>query len=383
MHQIHPSPHPLPNAQALTALYALALVKTQTLIDEQGYISCPYPFALQRAFNLGAACNSVTPYATWPTDLDQLMAYARQPLNTWAGDMSWDTEGAWQHSCLLEGAEISSDCRHLAHQVEHPALELEENSGFQLLMHICHNRPDGQKIYQTWRRLVIEKPVLPSYTAVLADPLLATIERIDELVQAFYQPVSAAFALNGQLPLCSVSGTVLRKLPAQGTRLSKQAADSVFHTEYRAPEAVRRARAGLCDYQPYHPALIQLRRAFRTYWCFPGKTELYLQQRLALNGWHTVLWPDFDRIDLLATSPNGRSYALEVKDYISPGRLAKRFDDFKEFAQSHTCYLVVPDHLTDIDLNFKARFNAFRAACGKQPVQLLTASQLLATLGQP
>ncbi len=196
------------------------------------------------------------------------------------------------------------------------------------------------------------------------------MERLDEIVDAFYQPVPEAMAANGLLPTCTVTGTVLRR---EGTG---------FHTESRDPEAVRHARAGVRRDVRWRPGTMQLRRPFRHFWCLPGKTELAFADRLAAAGWTCTLWPDLDRVDLVALSPDGkRRIAVDVKDYLSPGNLAKQFGGFKEYASGHDCYLVVPDYMPEVSRGYVRRFEAIRAAHARAKVALRTTSELLAELG--
>src|SRR3546814_11297747 len=86
----------------------------------------------------------------------------------------------------------------------------------------------------------------------------------------------------------------------------------------------------------YRNGMLYLRRAFRNFWCLPGLAELELARRLVALGWSTTLWPKLDRVDLVATSPDGnRRIAVDVKDYFSPARLAVRFTGFKEYQADH------------------------------------------------
>ncbi|KAF0225746.1 MAG: hypothetical protein FD176_193 [Rhodospirillaceae bacterium] len=356
--------------RTLVAMFASALVKVQAQIDEKGFLSSPYPAELRRAFDLGAARNFTTKSTSWPTDLDRLMALAKEPMFRWVPSMSWDKADEFFAARLVEDGEISTDCRKLAVDSGNPEREIEENIGYEMLIGICRDRLDGEDLYRIWRRTVIENPVIAGYAAIIANPGLADIERVDEIVEAFYQRIPDAIAVNGQLPICTISGTILRRVGEDGgvTR---------FHTECRDPEAIRRANAGVHDTRRYRPGMMQLRRAFRTYWCLPGRAELELEWRFREKGWQTTLWPNLDRVDLVATSASGRRLAIDVKDYLSPNALAARFNGFKEFAADHECYLVVPDYIPEVDGRFEARFEAFRASLGKTKVALQTVSGLI------
>ena len=84
----------------------------------------------------------------------------------------------------------------------------------------------------------------------------------------------------------------------------------------------------------------------------------------------------------LATSPDGRRrIAVDVKDYVSASRLAVRFAGFREYERDHECFLVVPDHVLQLDQRFEERFEAVRAANSRAEVKLRTVSALVDELG--
>lgn len=362
---------PDPKSHTLITLYASALLKIQAQIDNDGLITAPYVAELNRAFNMAAALNVAHKTNQWPTDLQALLHAAQQPFYAWVPDRSWDSADDFFATRLIVGDEISNDCRSLARHEQHLEQELEENNGYALLMSLCHERADGEALYRTWRRWVIENPLLVNFAALLQNPTLANAGRIEELVYTFYQPIPAALSLKGQLAVCSISGTLLRPMVEPGQPLR-------FHTECRQPEAIRRAHAGTHRALRYVTGLRQLSRAFRTYWHFPGRAELDLEQQLRARGWQTTLWPRFDRVDLVAVAPSGRRLAIDVKDYLVPSTLAARFQGFKEFAATHECYVVIPDYLVETEPHFAERFANCRAALGKNAVTLRTLSQLLA-----
>jgi hypothetical protein len=330
-----------------------------------------YPSVLQRAFDIGSARNFDAGSPCWPTNLAALMSLAERPLFEWVGDLSWDPEGDLTAGILIADGEITKLCIELAMPGQDPELEMVEQAGFGLLRTACLSRPDGQDVYVAFRKMVVERPVLTGLaSSFFADPLLASVERIDEIIAAFYQRVPEALTVAGELPICSVSGTVLRR---QGR---------AFRTECRNPEAVRRARAGEINRLQWRPGMMHLRRPFRLYWCLPGKSELALAAHLDRAGWNCALWPGLDRVDLAASSQgNGRRIAVDVKDYLSPENLAARFDGFKEYAKNHECFLVVPDHVLEVAPGYERRFEAVRAAHGKMPVALRTLSAFLDELG--
>ena len=363
----HSETKPVLNDRQMVTLFACGLRDVQKQIDDYGWLQDGYPPTLQRCFDLAAARNALNPGAQWPTDFGALSRMAQLSIYDWGIDVSWDPDGEFAGATLLENGEITRACIDLGVHGKDPEAEVIEHEGYELLKSICQDHRDGQAIYVSFRRMVIEQPVLPSWTStVLMDPVLAGIERIDEVVEVFYQRVPESMVIHGAIPTCCVSGTILRR------------ASSGFHTECRDPEAISRAKSSEYRAVKWRPGTVHLRRPFRVYWCLPGLTELQLTGKLRAAGWMCELWPGLDRIDIEAISESSsRRIAIDVKDHLSPENLAARFDGFKEYASSHECYLIVPDYMPDITRGFERRFEAFRAARAKAPVRLRTVSALL------
>ena len=361
----------VPNDEQIVKFIARGLVDLQEEIDTHGWIKNGYPPVLQRAFDLASARSALYDDQQWPSDLAALTSKAQQPLYSWGIDLSWDPEGDFTTSSLVADGEITQECIDLAAPGRDPETELVENTGYRLLMDVCCNREDGQNIYTAFRRCVVTQPVLSNWTATLTRvSILNSVEGMHEIFAAFYQRVPEAIAIGKSLPICKVSRTILRK-QRQG-----------FHTECRDPEAIYLASIGDHDDLHWRPTAIQLRRAFRLYWCLPGLTEIALADQLVAAGWNCELWPDFDMVDLVATSPNGdHRIAVDVKDYLSSTSLAARFTGFKSYSKSHDCYLVVPDYLPNVNSDYQRRFHAVRQARGGIPVSLYTLSALLSKLG--
>lgn len=361
---------PALSTRDMLALFARGLVELQEMIDADGWIKSGYPPTLQRSFDLASARRVLDRDSAWPTDLGALTALAAKPLFEWKIDLSWDPEGDYTAALLIDDGEVTPACRDLAAPGRDPETELTENAGYRLLLDICQNRMDGQEVYATFRRSIIANPVLSSWTETLSTaPLLTTVESIGDIIAAFYQRAPEALAIDGALPLCRVSRTILRRQR------------NGFHTEHRDPKAIRLARKGDYDIIKWKPGTLQLRRAFRHYWALPGLTELELTDRLKDAGWDCQLWPKFDQVDLIAVSPDGeRRIAVDVKDYLSPARLATNFTGFKSFSATHECFLVVPDYRSASASEYERRFHAIREARGATPATLTTASQLLRML---
>jgi hypothetical protein len=356
----------------MVALYARALLEVQDELDHRGSLRHGYPETLRRAFDLAAALNTGEGSENWPVELGQLVARARQPIYRWLPDLSWDPGGEFTAARLIENGAVSADCFELAARGRNPEAELHENSGYERLRSIALSRADGEDFYRAWRRMVIERPVIQELRHELDSNRILLDREAPGLLDRFYQPVPQSLAVLGTLRICKISGTILRPLDAGG---------KMYETDCRDPKAVKLAVSGSHDVIEFTPATRQLIRPFRLYWCLPGRAELELAHKLAKASWSCRLWPALDKVDLEATSRDGRrKIAIDVKDYLSPKALAKRFEGFKEFSRDHECFLVVPDYVRKITKDFERRFEAWRSSWNKVQVKLRTVSSLLKEL---
>jgi restriction endonuclease in pPIWI_RE module len=361
----------------MARLIAVAVVRLRTVLDAYGWLKPPYEPDIQRCLDLCAARNIAEGAERWPSSVAALIRVASLPLDAWMADTAaWDPYATFTAEPLLDGQQTTTTCRELAAEVEghSPEDELIETRGFGDFRTACASQRDGQASYALWRRFVIEHPVNEGLGRVLvAMPELGNVVGVEQAFQTFYEPLPAAYAgEDGMVPICRVSGTVLRR--GHG--------GVAYETESRDPEAVRLARAGECDRRRWSQNLRMLKRPFRSFWSLPGKSEVALMDRLVKLGWSMEPWPDLDRVDLVATSPDGaRRVAADVKDFASATLLAARFDGFKGYERTHECYLVVPDARLAADRTYASVFANLRTSLGKKAVALRSVSRLATELG--
>ena len=369
-----PSNVPVWDDRNMARLMALAVIKLRQALDAENWLKPPYPPEVQRFLDLCAARNVMEGGDAWPADVGALVKRAGQRLSAWMQDTdAWDEDGVFTEEPLLDGEQPTPTCRELAGDIEgrSPEDELVEARGFTDFRLACATHRDGVASYATWRRFVVERPVVTRFIDELVrSPALASVPDVQEAFGSFYEAVPAALAEKGRVPTCRVSGTILRR------------DGRAFLTESHVPEAVRLARDGTCDFVTWTPSLRTLRRPFRTFWCLPGKAEVRLMDDLAAAGWVVQAWPDLDAVDVAATSPDGtRKVAIDVKDYASPALLAARFEGFKGYERTHECFLAVADARLAADRTYAATFANLRSSFGKKPVTLRSVSRLVRELG--
>lgn len=379
------APYVLMHERDLLSNLVQGLMIIQDQIDEQGYPTYPYPDTLHRAFDIGAAkklekfhsgINEKTP-PVYPTNLSELTALAQEPLITWMS-MDWDDEENYWDVRLLESGNISEACYFLKKDGD-PEAERIQHKGYKTLITIARTRSKKihrQIIYESWRRLVIEHPVITEGIMSIAttDPFqeflqLLTVDELTTLNNLFYTTVPKAASYKGKICLCKKSGTIL--IPGDQTGDQKG-----FITEYEDPEACNLAREGQANEIPYTENMRQVLRVFRNYWVYPGILELELEKELNRLGWKVQMWPELDTVDLLVTSPEGFRIAIDAKTVKYPKILAMNFKGFGHIEADLKC-IVIPHYLKQAYPEYIQHFMLFREQHNLPGIIIKTDTDLL------
>jgi len=350
-------------------LFAAGLRRLQEDIDHQGHIQSPYPEPLSRAFNLASAFN-IERRTSYPVDLASLIRAAARPIFEWCSAYrEYAQDEAFISSRLIEDGEITPDCISMAGLTETDA----EQAFYQFLMTSCAELDEdlGQSFYSEWRRAVIENPVAESHAIFIAkyDVLRSNTILTKKLVDFFYEFISEIHAVDGKLALCPLTGTRLRKHGNQ------------WATEMRDPAIAQYLRDHGPRWVEHTAATIELKRPVRVFWTLPGWHELQLHGAVQALGCTSVLWPDFDSVDLLVSQPSGRRFAVDVKDYISP-ILLSRTSGQQNRRRRYKRVIVIPDYLEDRLRQYKTLFYLAALSALKEPEQIMTASEFLELLGE-
>lgn len=349
-------------------LFAAGLSKLQEDIDHQGHIQSPYPEPLSRAFNLAAAFN-IERRTSYPTDLASLIRVATRPVFEWCSAYGEGEQGeAYIASRMIEDGEITPDCISMAGLSETDA----EQAFYQTLMSVCAELDEGlgQRLYSEWRRAVIENPVAESHAIFIAkyDVLRSNTTITKRLVDFFYERVPEIHAVSGKLALCPLTGTRLKRHGDQ------------WATEMRDPAVAQHLRTYGPKWVEHTPATIELKRPVRVFWALPGWHELRLHDAVQALGCTSLLWPDFDSVDLLVSQPSGRRFAVDVKDHISPISLSRTSGPDNR-RRRHKRVIVIPDYLEDRLPQYKTLFHRARLSALKEPEQIMTTAEFLDLLG--
>ena len=263
------------------------------------------------------------PLASWPVrfnpnrrhDLDECLWFDETPTDL----------------CLTEAA---------SHQVAGRGVEAmrdEFDQSIMLdLMNICRSYPEA---YSAVRRLVIETPVISGHQ--LDDFVLNNLshfpEIYDPLEQLLKNRIYRRIEMDGPLRVCTGCGS-----------------HPIIHSRSDCGRAVCIMTGGRqlsSTFQSSGGPVMGVRRGIQKFTVLPGISELNLYERLKSLSqeqhldFSIELWPHLDRWDLLVTTPDGRCWAADMKDWSSPYKLAKAYDDKPPPVPSNgEVWIVFPDY---------------------------------------
>ncbi|NMG42648.1 hypothetical protein GPA22_02725 [Aromatoleum toluvorans] len=360
-HEAGGSPYDMVN------LLAAGLCRLQEHVDQHGHIQAPYPEALLRGFNLAAALN-IERGTSYPVDLASLVRNAMSPIFEWCPEYGDGQESeSFFASLLIEAGAVTPDCISMAGLAEADAEEM----FYQRLIAACSeiDEAHGQAFYSEWRRAVIENPVAESHAVFLVryETLRAWTSMTRQLVDFFYERIPEIHAEDGKIALCPLSGTRLRKNRNR------------WATEMRDPAAEKMLRERGPRYIDHTPATLELKRPVRVFWALPGWHELRLHEAVMERGWKSLLWPEFDKYDLLVSRPGKTRFAIDVKDHLSPLSLARSLGNV-ERRRRQKRVLVIPDYLRERLPLYKTVFRRARRSALMEPEVIMTVSEFLDVL---
>jgi hypothetical protein len=274
---------------------------------------------------------------------------------------------------LLFGDEPSDLCRELALTQRDAEMEVQERFMREALAQAERlGRPDA---YVALRRHLIERPVLDEVDA-LAAAVSPEISPVGALLHDLYEPVpgTALAPLARAVPLCGHCGWTLEWHARGDTDGRWRCGDDRCRV---LTEGFTRSGGEIA----WTPRLRRVRRAIRRYVTAPGRYELDTACALERLGLTVELWPSLDAYDLHVTFPDGRAWAIDIKDWRHPQYLAATLVPLERCPErpwSRAIY-AIPDERVREDRGYLAVLRAAAGADGgRAPFEVETISDLLA-----
>ncbi|MGE7434787.1 pPIWI_RE_Y domain-containing protein [Kitasatospora sp. NPDC001175] len=302
-------------------------------VSTPGTFTLPYPPEAQRALDrtvLACLLRGADP----PLSVPDLLAWCRErPVVDWPLDLPDALTGP-EDRLIDEHAYVPTDlCYEWA--VDRPDSATEQID--RALVHTALDRcraANAPSAYVAFRRLLIERPVLTRNKAaeIALEPAFAPL---DGLLQQIYLPAPAGWTREGRFTSCRRCKTLL--VPTR---------DGGWWCENARCRRGEDAPVGPQYCEDEGGGILLLTRPLRLFVTAPGIAELQLEQSLRRLGLTSELWPNYDAYDLRITLPDGRVWAVDVKDWANPallGRNATILDDNPPYDEA---FIVVPNHRT-------------------------------------
>lgn len=220
--------------------------------------------------------------------------------------------------------------------------------------------------YTAFRELLITRPVLTgSDLALLAGEI--DLAPVLEVIKRSYEAASSAYLRDGAFTGCTRCGCLLVPLRPGGFRC----------------ELDRCHRDGACKPGRVYGAsenggLYQLARPLRSFITGPGLAETDLQLRLQRElGLTAEMWPNYDAYDLRIALPDGRIWAIDVKDRVNPALLGRSARALRPDPGYDKAFLVAPQYRFDEREDYGRVFHAHLPDELQGSLELVSDTELL------
>ncbi len=308
-------------------LIASGLIQLAPQSLEAGPLTLPYPDSLQRGLNrLVLTClqRGLPPLQSVPHLLD----WCRLPLVDWPLDLAGEDFQPMPSDRLLDGQIPTSLCHEWAYSNGDVEAELRERQLLQLVFDVCRaqNAPNA---YTAFRKFLTKNLVLTAFE-LQRTRLEPTLELVVDLILAAYAPAPPACIVRGEFHCCSHCGNLLLRtlrdeLVCENERCRRLGRSAPGHR--------------LSPGDDIH----WLRPELRRFIAAPGRSELRLAKHIERLGVEVTLWPAFDAYDLRLVFPDGEAWAVDVKDWADPFRLARSVKPVPSEPPWARAYFAIPD----------------------------------------
>lgn len=289
-----------------------------------------YPDAVQNAYNhvvLHCLRRGVRP----PGSVPELVRWATErPLSQWPFTLPADLDAGDRLLVDAETGSPTQECLEWAVSAPDPAAERFENDMMREVLTLCRSAR-APEAYTAFRRLLIERPTLTSTELAMLGADL-DLSLLHDTIKRSYAPITAAYVRDGKVSVCAGCNCLL--MPVGVDRYVCQL-DRCRRRPVRIAGAVDPVAGG---------GVYQLSRPLRTFITGPGLAETELETELRALGLTPEMWPNFDAYDLGLRFPDGRVWAIDVKDRANPALLGRFTTPLRPTPAYDRGLLVVPHY---------------------------------------
>ncbi|MBN2234538.1 MAG: hypothetical protein JW706_05265 [Opitutales bacterium] len=313
-HQPHRSESPEISAatiERILCLTAAGLSHSQSSVNRAlnspaGW-DLPWHPLLQRAYDLVLLqlTKDGVPRDQLPLSIADFIGLCHRPLHEWGLCIPSGSEIDFSDILLLVDGDLTSDAQEWFKTGPFPDLEYFENAWFVRFRRACNVSAAPQQSYVAIREWMIRHPMVDQleFLTFKQNHDLA----LGDVIEAAYEPIPQTYIQDGSSQQCVHCGCPMYARPEPGcTRPDCRKQNLPQGKPIPLPNEGRLL----------HPALLR-------FLMIPGRTELDLYDRLRKKGCEVSLWPGLDQYDLRVVLPNGRTFAVDVKDWKNPVLLAR------------------------------------------------------------
>lgn len=354
--------------QGLTLLRTVAsAVLDLDALSDLGTFTLPYPDEAQRALDrtvLACLLRGADP----PLSVSDLLVWCRQrPVTEWPLDLPDGLAGS-EDRLIDEDAYVPTDlCYEWAVDRPDSATEQIDRALIGLAMDRCRSA-NAPASYVAFRRLLIEHPVLTRDKAaeIALEPAFTPL---DGLLQQIYLPAPIGWARGGRFTSCRRCHTLLAPMREGGWWC----------------ENARCRHQGDAPVGPAYDELegggvLLLTRPLRLFVTSPGVAELRLERALLRLRLTPELWPNYDAYDLRIPLPDGRVWAVDVKDWANPALLGRNAGPLPKDPPYDEAFLLVPDHRIALRRDYVSVVRRYLRAEVRKSMTVLSHRQFMARI---
>ncbi|EJM56181.1 restriction endonuclease-related protein [Pseudomonas sp. GM48] len=261
---------------------------------------------------------------------DRLEASLQVPVEEWLPDT---IRGELTGALLVSSVVPSRICREM--HLEYEAREQMDRTQALILRirDFCKVLPDGQTLYRTFRRFLIQSPTTQRRPARLI------FQPLDVSLDDMYRAPKRHELLGTYLYLCPCCGWAMNVTQPEVACTSQwcEQAGSLFDRQH--DQVVRRSNGAVLAGVAAEDILV-LQDTFWKFTLLPGLLELQLAEGLQNLGFTPVLWPDFDESDV-RIELDGEYLDLDAKVWRYPDVLASHLS---ALPRSKLRWIVIPDY---------------------------------------
>jgi hypothetical protein len=290
----------------------------------------PYPLDLQLGYDkVVLAFLVVDKPQSAPASVPEFYQdWCEKPFEEWGVEVDEEIDSSDTLLFLGEPTELTIE---LAEAFGGSTLSQEQSRIATILLQRCQAHPQGAQIYTKFRRFIVEHPVLSNHELVEAKGYFGLGIGLSDLLEECYEIAPSCYQLGGNFyacPYCHALAAVDREQAIANPNCN------------RCPRGRRLKKKVKLSNDS-----LKLKRGIERFWFYPGRSEIRLYEKLTELGLQVELYPERDRYDLRVRFPDGKVWALDLKDYSKPYLLLKRLGDepIPKDPPWDEAYIVVPN----------------------------------------